>query len=170
MRFALRIAGGMASVARDCDAGDLEGAALLELCRSAEAWEPDRGTRFTQYAGPRIEGAVKNAIRSTRAGRLKVHHTAEFTVADPGPEPWVSVDSAEAFECLIAAAPERCRDVLRLTFLAGYTQAEIAKGLGCSQPYVNRLLRDALLALAGDALLPFRPGEPSRPARPARRA
>ena len=48
---------------------------------------------------------------------------------------------------LIAALPERQRNVLRLRFFDNLTQSEIAERVGCSQMHVSRLLAKALHTL-----------------------
>lgn len=49
----------------------------------------------------------------------------------------------------LAALPERHREILRLRYYDGLSQAEIARRLGISQMHVSRIQRDALVKLRG---------------------
>ncbi len=58
-----------------------------------------------------------------------------------------SVIAVETVRPLIAALPERQRDVLRLRFFENLTQTQIAERVGCSQMHVSRLIAQALRTL-----------------------
>ena len=58
-----------------------------------------------------------------------------------------SVIAVETVRPLIAALPDRQRDVLRLRFFENLTQTQIAEQVGCSQMHVSRLIAQALQTL-----------------------
>ncbi|MGH9028436.1 MAG: SigB/SigF/SigG family RNA polymerase sigma factor [Acidimicrobiales bacterium] len=72
----------------------------------------------------------------TLAARIG-HEAAEFGDAE-----WRTVLRPH-----LAALPERDRDILRLRFVEGLTQSEIADRVGISQMHVSRLLGRSLVAL-----------------------
>lgn len=148
------------------DPDDLGGVAYLALAEAAQRYDAGRGTTFGQFAGPIILGALRTAVRAHYADRLKMVGPVLLLVQSPGSHE-ADVDSDDAFEALVASAPAKYQDVLWLTFRIGLTQAEVAARIGCSQPYVNRLLREALMCLAGDQVVSYRPRTPRRDARHA---
>jgi RNA polymerase sigma factor (sigma-70 family) len=151
------------------DGEDFRGIAFLALTEAALAFDTDRGTHFSQYAGPRIRGALIDAVRAYLCDRAEASGSlyVVLDVADPAPSHEATVDSAEAFEALIDSAPAKYQDVLWLTFAVGLTQAEIARRLGVTQPRVNQLLREALMCLAGNPVVRYRPDRRPRRARRA---
>jgi RNA polymerase sigma-B factor len=58
-----------------------------------------------------------------------------------------SVLDVETIRPLIAALPERHRNVLMLRFFENMTQSQIAERVGCSQMHVSRLIAQALRTL-----------------------
>ncbi len=59
------------------------------------------------------------------------------------------VDSEAGYSVLWSLIPKECTEAVSLV-LSGYTQKEIAKELGCSQAWVNALLKKAKKALCYD--------------------
>jgi RNA polymerase sigma-B factor len=58
-----------------------------------------------------------------------------------------TVINVETVRPLIAALPDRQREVLRLRFFENLTQTQIADRVGCSQMHVSRLIAQALRTL-----------------------
>lgn len=65
---------------------------------------------------------------------------------DPGLE---HVEDREALQPLLAALPERERQILVLRFFGSMTQSQIAEKIGVSQMHVSRLLSQTLRKLRG---------------------
>ena len=70
------------------------------------------------------------------------------------------VDGADAFDALVAHCPPRLRRVLRLRYVEGLKQHEIAALLGISQVHVSRLLQQAH-AIVREACTPLREVSPA---------
>jgi RNA polymerase sigma-B factor len=68
---------------------------------------------------------------------------------DPGYE---KVTDIQSLRPLIAALPQRERDVLTLRFFGDQSQTQIARQIGCSQMHVSRLLTKALGTLRNQLL------------------
>lgn len=65
------------------------------------------------------------------------------------PDRWLHDRSVfDAIEKALATLPPRTRHVFELYRLAGLTQREIARQIGCSATLVNFMLKDAVAALA----------------------
>ncbi len=62
------------------------------------------------------------------------------------------VENREALEPLLAALPNREREILMLRFFGNMTQREIAQRVGISQMHVSRLLAETLEQLRGRLL------------------
>jgi RNA polymerase sigma-B factor len=75
---------------------------------------------------------------------------------DPGAEAAATGEFSEGVEDHVAlsgaisALPRRERTILRLRFVEGLTQTEIADRVGLSQMYVSRLLRATLESLRNE--------------------
>lgn len=62
-------------------------------------------------------------------------------------EAYGRIESAEAFEAMVASLPPRLRRVVEMRFIEQKRQRDIAEVLGVSQVHVSRLLRTALVRL-----------------------
>ena len=69
-----------------------------------------------------------------------------FSVTEPG---FAAVDDAFTISTLMQGLDERSREILRLRFEQDLIQSEIAERVGVSQMHVSRLIREALLYMAG---------------------
>ena len=58
-----------------------------------------------------------------------------------------SVEWRATLEPYVQALPEREQTILRLRFVVGLTQSEIASKIGISQMHVSRLLAQSLVTL-----------------------
>lgn len=146
-------------------ADDFASAASAALVEAAGLYDPAQGSTFGAYARHRIRGALRDVLR--RHPRTGWRHCREapgvvpmtpeldrfgrilFVPSHEGPE--VAVESAEMFEHWLASLPARHAEVCRLTYVDRRTQAQIALDLGCKQPRVARIHREALAAL-GDRM------------------
>jgi RNA polymerase sigma-B factor len=70
--------------------------------------------------------------------------------SEPAGEFSEAVDDRLALSSAVSALPRRERTILRLRFVEGLTQTEIADRVGLSQMYVSRLLRATLESLRNE--------------------
>lgn len=145
---------------------DLVSIAYYGLCLAAQRFRPEFGFRFSTYAMPYIRGIIRNELRGTWAGGIRVPRNLEVTLypavsSSDAPVP-VGADDGILVEVRSIGSPEDdavlAVDLLRLPekesvvvrlYAAGYTQREIARKIGCSQSTVGRLLRQGLFGLLG---------------------
>ena len=93
-------------------------------------------------------GMIAGSNYSTRSTAVHISSDGEsrslgdtFGDIDPNLD---SVIAIETVRPLIAALPDRQRDVLRLRFFENLTQTQIAARVGLSQMHVSRLLHRSL--------------------------
>ena len=98
-----------------------------------------------------VQAMIAGSNYSTRSTDVPVGPDGEsrtlgdsFGEVDPNLD---SVIDVETVRPLIAALPDRQRDVLRLRFFENLTQTQIAARIGCSQMHVSRLIAQALRTL-----------------------
>ena len=98
-----------------------------------------------------VQGLIAGSNYSTRSTDMQVGADGESrSLGDTFGEIDHHLDTVVAVETvrpLIAALPERQRDVLRLRFFENMTQTQIAAHVGCSQMHVSRLIAQALRTL-----------------------
>lgn len=123
------------------------------LMSCVHRFDPNAGVPFRLYWGRRLAGALKNELtrlrrggvtyapRSTRDGKPAV--IVEARSAGELPNPPVPADDG-SIEPYIATFPLADQEILRMRFVQGYTQAEIARGLGVSEATVSVRLRRLL--------------------------
>ncbi|WP_405493132.1 SigB/SigF/SigG family RNA polymerase sigma factor [Nocardia sp. NBC_00511] len=91
-------------------------------------------------------------------GERTISLVEKLAVEDPG---FDLVEDSITVGPLLAALPEREREILVLRFGEGKTQAEIARQIGVSQMHVSRLLNRTLAGLREQALEPQRHLQPA---------
>jgi len=98
-----------------------------------------------------IQGLIAGSNYSTRSTDMQVGPDGETrSLGDTFGDVDHNLDTvvaAETVRPLIAALPERQRNVLRLRFFENLTQTQIAERIGCSQMHVSRLIAQALRTL-----------------------
>jgi RNA polymerase sigma factor for flagellar operon FliA len=140
---------------------DFASAASGALVEAAGTYDPAQGVTFSTFARHRIRGALREVLRyhprtgwrRSRKAPKVVAMTADLDrlgrvlfIRDHE-EPGAAVESAEMFEHWLECLSARHAEVCRLYYAAHRTQAQIARVLGCRQPRVARLHREALDAL-----------------------
>lgn len=130
--------------------GDLESAGMEGLIQAVDGFDPDRGNRFSTYAVPRIEGAIKNEIacyrgkvpRTLEAKVQKVKRALEEFKKEMGCEP-TEQEIAERLQMTV----EEIREVWRLVSILF---PEPVDGSGDIPKGIDTLkaeLRDAIIQL-----------------------
>ena len=98
-----------------------------------------------------VQGLIAGSNYSTRSTDMQIGADGESrSLGDSFGDVDHNLDTVVAVETvrpLIAALPERQRDVLRLRFFENLTQTQIAAHVGCSQMHVSRLIAQALRTL-----------------------
>lgn len=103
----------------------------------------------------RASASVEDVVEALEAGSLRHNASLEapFAVDDDrqlatrlgdGDHGMAEVDGQLALEPLLSRLPSREQEILRLRFVEGYTQTEIAGRIGVSQMQVSRLLARSL--------------------------
>jgi len=155
--LALKLASRFEGRSTSIDPEDLQQVALTALCEAAARFSPERGTSPAQFFGPAIKGALSDYVRASFTDRIRLSDRLSVLVESPCNNV-DAVDSADAFAALIESAPPKYQDLLWLVFAVGLTQAEVAGRFGVTQPYIAKLLREALMCLAGEAVVRYHPG------------
>ena len=103
----------------------------------------------------RAAASVEEVVEALEAGSLRHNASLEgplagdddrqwFTRLDGGDHGMAEVDGQLSLAPLLSRLPSREREILRLRFVEGYTQTEIANRVGVSQMQVSRLLARSL--------------------------
>lgn len=127
--------------------------ALYGLVRAAHGYRPPGP--FAPYARRFIEGAIMHGRRERSHYRTGQKHAPlicvplEDMLMDP-PDPGLSAQAElerEELWRLVDSLPDKEAAAVRLYYLLGVTQKDIAVMLGCSQMHVSRLLKQATARL-----------------------
>ncbi len=125
---------------------DLVAAGLLALCRAALFYQSEVG-RFVRFAAPTIAREMKRLILQTRKRPLQRSILLEFEDENEGEKHvesrdlWREADwSVVEVREFMASLTPRDREIVGWT-VTGYSQAEIGRRLGVTQPSVYRALR-----------------------------
>lgn len=125
---------------------DLVAAGLLALCRAAIFYRPEVG-RFVGFAAPTVARAMHRLIQ--RTGKRPLHRSIllDFEDEEEGEKHvesrdlWREADWSEVeVREFMASLTPRDRAIVEWA-VAGYSQAEIGRRMGVSQPSVFRALR-----------------------------
>jgi RNA polymerase sigma-70 factor (ECF subfamily) len=95
-----------------------------------------------------IRNLLSRRLRSSKVVPLET--IAEIETIDPSPDPEVRAAANMMYERLdafIEQLPERCRKILRLRKLQGYSQREIAAMLGITESVVENQVQYGLRSL-----------------------
>jgi RNA polymerase sigma factor (sigma-70 family) len=138
-------------------AADFESAVGLALCRAARDYEPERGLRFTTFARPQLIGALTDVKRAAVPLGYRVPGAVAPTLEPwgdnhherPDPEPHVGADleALDSVEGWLRKLPRRHRAVMRLLYVHGKSQTEVAATLGHHKQHVSIVRREALAIL-----------------------
>lgn len=159
MKLAYWMASRFASQYR-VDPEEAERQALAALTAAANAYDPNRGTKFSSVAGPYIRNALRRLVKpiqGQKLGRVDLDSpfgddeggddTAHDVVAGTGPD--VSVEREEVFDKVqqeLASLPPEERELLS-RWIAGETYRDIADDAGVSFVQVGNIIRKALVKL-----------------------
>lgn len=132
---------------------DAEAIAMVGLTESASRFDSSRGKSFGTFAGYRIAGAVRDAIRKARPMGYRVGNDAGPTtcsisdgVDQAAPENHL-VDDLDAFEARLTDLPPVEAALCRAIYRDGLSQSDFAKAQGLSKSRVNRIHNRALARL-----------------------
>jgi RNA polymerase sigma factor (sigma-70 family) len=137
---------------------DFASAASGALVEAAGSYDPAQGVTFATFARHRIRGALREVLRyHPRTGWRRCRGAPKVLRLSSDLErlgrvlfgrdregPGAVVESAEIFEHWLECLSARHAEVCRLYYIGQRTQAQIAHVLGCKQPRVARLHREAL--------------------------
>lgn len=125
---------------------DLVATGVLALCKAARVYVPERG-KFSTLAVLHIKNEMLHLLQKARRRPRTVPIVVpwEHDESDDGHNEsvWLrcEVDLSDVeWRDFVRRLTEREQTLLALA-LAGYTQEEIARRLGISQPHVSRLLK-----------------------------
>lgn len=147
---------------------DFESTALLALTECAGKWREDRGCKFPNYARIRIEGSLKDVIRSRRplgfrespfapqivelresqeeSGAFRDRQRVRGSYGMPADR---ALEEREEAEKWLRKLPERHAAAARLVWIDGLMQMEAARVLGEKPGRVYDLLKQAAAYLDG---------------------
>ncbi len=132
---------------------DLVQEGMIGLMEAAEKFDPERGCRFSALAGVCIENSIRMYLRSQRKhghctlsldqevceGGGRLEELVGFR-EDGLEDIWKRDLLARAIRTL---APEE-RELVRMHYFDGLTQAEIARQCGIGQPMIHKRLKKIL--------------------------
>ena len=124
------------------DADDFESAALLALVEAAEAFDPSLPVNFQGFARGKILSALKDLHRAKAKELHRPLNRPSASQATLSPAQYF--EERDAAEALLKPLPPKHREVMKLIYLSGKSQAEAALALKTSQTRVCRLHREAL--------------------------
>lgn len=133
----------------DCDVEDLISDGFFGLRRAVELFDPERGVKFSTFAGMKIVGAIKDGMRArdwvprNMRSRAEVPTigTIEFLIEKGGRK---REDLSPDFEELISGLPVQGKTVVRLMFLEGLNQKQAAVRMGLSGGRVSQIYRESM--------------------------
>lgn len=143
--------------ARTCPAmppDELESAAMWGLYRASESFEPERGLKFDTHATPRIEGAMKDAMRKEvrSPGRLSLDDHAGL--AAPGCDPSAALQAAEEIAAAMHGLDAGERAVIVAVYLDGETLEEAGRRVGRNKAWASKVHATILTRLREGLLTP----------------
>jgi len=157
-RLAIKIAHKSALYRFDREAA--EEVALHALCSAAVRYAPERGTKFTTYAGKAVwknlhrEGAhlADKRSRRHRAGFREVGLTDGWHPSTFDPEPEIEVEEREGVvRDAVAALPPDERELIEARFYRGETIESLAARAGISAAGLRDRILRVLESLQYDA-------------------
>jgi RNA polymerase sigma factor (sigma-70 family) len=95
--------------------------------------------------------AIDHVRRARRSPVDPIDETAEFSLLEPAPGTADALDQVQRHEAMLAALdtlPERCREVMLLRYVDGFSAAEIAAHLGLAAATVRVHLMKGVLDCA----------------------
>ena len=151
MALALRIVGEVA------EAEDVVQDALLQVCRQAARYDPERSSVSTWLVLIARSRALDRKRRQTTSARVHERLASDATVVDTSSSGETSVLTRERRERLrraLAELPPEQREALELAYYGGLTQSEVAAQtdtpLGTVKTRTMLALRKLRRALAGE--------------------
>jgi RNA polymerase sigma factor (sigma-70 family) len=100
---------------------------------------------FRAYAAKCIYNALNKKKRTCR--RVPI----DELINPPSEDPTAALDAKMDVETLLATLPERDREIVKLHFLEGYRQAEIAAAMTISQQAVAAIIKKSLEKMRNEA-------------------
>ena len=131
-------------------AEELESAAWLGVCRAAKSFLPGKGTKLSTWAAHKARFAIADAIRKeTKRREREIAAGDAFFLQIPAR----SIDSEESAEARLVLndalrqIDDRARDIIERAWLLGQNRSEIARALGISASWCNRLYQRGMKEL-----------------------
>ncbi|HEY2955849.1 MAG TPA: sigma-70 family RNA polymerase sigma factor [Candidatus Eisenbacteria bacterium] len=141
-------------VGRAPDAEEVLQDAWIKVWRSAETWDPERGSVVAWLLTLARSRAIDRLRSAASRSRAEGASGGEETMA-AAPEPAASAAHRELHERVVSALGElgsKQREVLELAYFAGLSQSEIASRVGAPLGTVKSWTRQGLMRLR--ALVP----------------
>lgn len=139
---------------------ELRSEAFVGLCLAAASFDPLRGMPFPAHARPRIQGQIRDYLRSIipvgarwawRSGRCDLPRAVPLELQHVAIEPRGVQDverASRVVDLLLALLPGRERALIGAVLGAGgpgsISHAELAAVLGCSRKHSARLMAQAV--------------------------
>lgn len=143
----------------------------LQAFYSWEKWEPGRGTKFSTYVYEALIKKKNSLVRTAKAQKRNGGHApasldeamdfwqsdrASFQLYDVIPDPQQNPDEQaqvraiwEAVESALGSMQEKGQRVVR-ALLEGYTQVEVSRATGITQPLVSYYLKSFRTKVAAE--------------------
>ncbi|ABS39720.1 sigma-70 family RNA polymerase sigma factor [Clostridium botulinum] len=139
---------------------DLFQEGCLGLMKAANRFDSSRRIKFSTYAYPYVDGQILRMIESdkwygkNRKERLEGIVPYSLDAAIDGLDNEIAyIDSIGNYDLnfekieiktLIDSLPEKLKEIMEMYYMQSFTQAEIARKIGCSRSNVTRLKIEAL--------------------------
>lgn len=132
---------------------DLVQEGMIGLMKAAEKFDPDRGCRFSAFAGACIENDIRMYLRREKKHRCCVMSLDQKICEDGSRLEEVIGFQADGFECIwkqdlleraAGTVGRKEWGLVRRYYLDGATQKELAKQYGIRQPQVSKELKRIL--------------------------
>ncbi|MCW6111903.1 sigma-70 family RNA polymerase sigma factor [Clostridium sporogenes] len=139
---------------------DLFQEGCVGLMKAANRFNSSRGIKFSSYAYHYVDGAILRMAESDKwygkNRKERLNGIAPYSldaVIDGLDNEIAYIDSIGNYDLnfekieiktLIDSLPEKLKEIIEMYYMQSFTQAEIARKIGCSKGNVSRLMREAL--------------------------
>ncbi len=145
---------------------ELQATAYLALVEAAQRYNPSRGIRFATFARHRIDGAIRDTIRTSlleqRATQQADFGDDEYPARSKKGQPHFEdrdrefVDAVDTVESWLKKLPPQHAAACRQIYVEGLPQARAADWLACSRSRLSALHKEAIEMLNGSWYLRVR--------------
>ncbi len=119
---------------RGIEYDDLYSAGCIGLLKATEAFDCDRGVKFSTYAVPVILGEIKRLFRD--GGSVSEEDGKQIDISVPAPD--TEIGDILALRQIMELLDEKDRQLIIMRYFQGLTQSVTAKNLNMTQVQVSR--------------------------------